>query len=85
MTSERRKGASLMAATGAILGKDLKLEFRTFETLTVTAIFTTATFLIFHFALNRGELFGDLAAGSPRAALPRRPCHPGFRETAPPI
>lgn len=63
MTSERRKGASLMAATGAILGKDLKLEFRTFETLTVTAIFTTATFLIFHFALNRGELFGDLAAG----------------------
>ena len=38
MTSERRKGASLMAATGAILGKDLKLEFRTFETLTVTAV-----------------------------------------------
>ena len=46
-----------------ILRKDLKLELRTFETITVTLIFTTSTFIVFHFALNRDELFGDLAAG----------------------
>lgn len=63
MRQKRRKGPSIFAATGAILGKDLKLEFRTLETATVTAIFTTATFVVFHFALNRDELLGDLAAG----------------------
>lgn len=63
MRQKRRKGPSVFSATAAILGKDLKLEFRTLETATVTAIFTTATFIIFHFALNRDELFGDLAAG----------------------
>lgn len=63
MNRQRRQGPSLFAATRAILGKDLRLELRTFETATVTAIFTTATFVVFHFALQRDELFGDLAAG----------------------
>jgi heme exporter protein B len=63
MSGERRAGPSTFAATRAILGKDLKLELRTLETATVTAIFTTATFIIFHFALDRDRLFGDLAAG----------------------
>lgn len=47
----------------AILRKDLRLELRTLETLTATLIFTTATFVVFHFALDRDELFGDLASG----------------------
>jgi heme exporter protein B len=63
MSGERRNGPSTFAAARAILGKDLRLELRTLETATVTAIFTTATFVIFHFALNRDRLFGDLAGG----------------------
>lgn len=63
MSSERRTGPSTLGAARAILAKDLRLELRSFETATVTAIFTTSTFLIFHFALSRDRLFGDLAAG----------------------
>ena len=54
-------GTARAAAT--ILRKDLRLELRTLETLTVTLIFTTATFVVFHFALDRDQLFGSLAAG----------------------
>ncbi len=61
--SKRRPGPSIFAATRAILAKDLKLELRTLETATVTAIFTTATFVVFHFALDEDRLFGNLAAG----------------------
>lgn len=63
MRQTRRPGPSLFTATMAILRKDLRLELRTFETLTATLIFTTVTFIVFHFALDRDELFGDLAAG----------------------
>ncbi|MFY9264286.1 MAG: heme exporter protein CcmB [Solirubrobacterales bacterium] len=54
----------LFAAAAAILRKDLKLELRSFETITATAIFTVATFVVFHFAFDRDELAGDLAAGA---------------------
>jgi heme exporter protein B len=57
------KKPTLLRASRAILGKDLKLELRTLETLTATLIFTVATFVVFHFALDRDELVGDLAAG----------------------
>lgn len=63
MRQSRRPGPSLVSATMAILRKDLRLELRTLETLTATLIFTTVTFIVFHFALDRDELFGDLAAG----------------------
>ncbi|MGK2877510.1 MAG: heme exporter protein CcmB [Solirubrobacterales bacterium] len=63
MRQNRRPSPSVMSAALTILRKDLRLELRTFETITVTLIFTTATFIVFHFALNRDELFGDLAAG----------------------
>jgi heme exporter protein B len=52
-----------LSAASTILRKDLRLELRSFETLTVTLIFTTATFIVFHFALNRDELLGDIASG----------------------
>jgi heme exporter protein B len=58
-----RKPPNVFGAAAAILRKDLRLELRSFETLTVTLIFTTATFVVFHFALDRDELLGDLASG----------------------
>lgn len=58
-----RKPPGVFAAAAEILRKDLKLELRTLETLTVTLIFTTSTFVVFHFALSRDQLDGDLAAG----------------------
>jgi heme exporter protein B len=47
----------------AVLGKDLRLEFRTFETLPAMALFSLSTFVIFHFALARSTVSGQLAAG----------------------
>jgi heme exporter protein B len=46
-----------------ILRKDLRLELRTLETVPAMALFTLTTFVIFHFALNRSALEGQLAAG----------------------
>jgi heme exporter protein B len=47
----------------AILRKDLRLELRTFETLPAMILFSLATFVIFHFGLNRDTIDGQLAAG----------------------
>jgi heme exporter protein B len=47
----------------AVLRKDLLLELRTFETLPAMVLFSIVTFVIFHFALNRAGLAGQLAAG----------------------
>lgn len=61
MSAHEPPGVFTAAAT--ILRKDLKLELRTQETITTAAIFTVSTFIVFHFALGRNELIGDLAAG----------------------
>jgi heme exporter protein B len=53
----------------AILGKDLRLELRTFETVPAMVLFSVTTFVIFHFALNRAVLAGQLAAGVLTATL----------------
>jgi heme exporter protein B len=53
----------LLSAAGAILRKDLRLEQRTKESLTATAIFTTITFVLFHFGTGRDSVTGQLAAG----------------------
>jgi heme exporter protein B len=47
----------------AILRKDLTIELRTLETVPAMAIFTVATFVIFHFGLEQDQLKGQLAAG----------------------
>jgi heme exporter protein B len=52
-----------MKIAWAILRKDLTVELRTFETVPAMAIFTVATFVIFHFGLVQDELAGQLAAG----------------------
>ena len=46
-----------------VLRKDLLLELRTFETLPAMVLFSIATFVIFHFGLNRATIDGQLAAG----------------------
>jgi heme exporter protein B len=46
-----------------VLRKDLLLELRTFETLPAMVLFSIATFVIFHFGLNRATIDGQLAGG----------------------
>jgi heme exporter protein B len=46
-----------------VLRKDLTLELRTLETVPAMVLFSIATFVIFHFALNRATIAGQLAAG----------------------
>jgi heme exporter protein B len=52
-----------------VLRKDLLLELRTFETVPAMVLFSIATFVIFHFALDRQTLAGQLAAGVLTATL----------------
>jgi heme exporter protein B len=50
-------------AVGALLRKDLLVELRTLEAAPGMVLFAVSTFVVFHFALNRNSLEGDLAAG----------------------
>jgi heme exporter protein B len=52
-----------MRISMAILRKDLLLELRTLETIPSMALLSISTFVIFHFALNRDVVSGQLAAG----------------------
>lgn len=56
MTPSRR-------AFTAILGKDLRTELRTLQSLPAMALFAVTTFVIFRFGLGRTSLSGGLAAG----------------------
>jgi heme exporter protein B len=48
---------------GALVRKDLRAELRTFETLPAMLMFTVSAFVLFHFALDRDDLAGNLASG----------------------
>jgi len=50
-------------AVGALIRKDLLLELRTHETVPAMALFALVAYVLFHFALHRNALEGDLAAG----------------------
>jgi heme exporter protein B len=52
-----------------VLGKDLRLELRTFETVPAMVLFALVTFVIFHFGLDRATIDGQLAAGVLTATL----------------
>ncbi len=52
-----------MRTAAAVLRKDLLLELRTFEAVPSMILFSVVTFVIFHFALNRATVAGQLAAG----------------------
>jgi heme exporter protein B len=48
---------------GALLRKELLVELRTLESVPGMSLFAVTTFVVFHFALNRSTVEGDLAAG----------------------
>lgn len=50
-------------AVAAVLRKELRLEVRAPQSVTAMALFSLTTFVVFHFALQRSEVAGDLAAG----------------------
>ncbi len=52
-----------MRAIGALLRKDLRLELRTRESVPAMVLFSLGTFVLFHFALQRDDVEGELAAG----------------------
>jgi heme exporter protein B len=58
-----------MSTVWAVLRKDLMLELRTFETVPAMVLLSISTFVIFHFALNRSQVAGQLAAGLLTATL----------------
>jgi heme exporter protein B len=45
------------------LRKELLVELRTLESVPAMSLFAVTTFVVFHFALNRSVVEGDLAAG----------------------
>jgi heme exporter protein B len=47
----------------ALLRKELLVELRTLESVPGMSLFAVTTFVVFHFALNRSTVEGDLAAG----------------------
>ncbi len=53
----------LWRTVGALLRKELLVELRTLESVPGMSLFAVTTFVVFHFALNRGSVEGDLAAG----------------------
>jgi heme exporter protein B len=48
---------------GALMRKELLVELRTLESVPGMSLFAVTTFVVFHFALNRNVVEGDLAAG----------------------
>lgn len=50
-------------AVGALLRKDLRLELRAPQAVPAMALFSVTTIVVFHFAIQRGQVEGDLAAG----------------------
>lgn len=53
----------LLAVVLALLRKELLVELRTLESVPGMALFSFSTFVVFHFALNKSSVEGDLAAG----------------------
>lgn len=54
---------STLAAARAVLAKELRLERRAPQTLVAMTLFAATTYVVFHFALDRATLDGQLAAG----------------------
>jgi heme exporter protein B len=50
-------------AVGALLRKELRLELRAPQAVPAMELFSVTTLVVFHFALQRGQVDGDLAAG----------------------
>jgi heme exporter protein B len=53
----------VIATARAILTKDLRIEWRTKESVPAMTLFTLTVYVLFHFGLDRDSLDGELAAG----------------------
>jgi heme exporter protein B len=53
----------LWRTVAALLRKELLVELRTLESVPAMSLFALSTFVVFHFALNRNTVEGDLGAG----------------------
>jgi len=53
----------LWSTVRALLRKELLVELRTLESVPAMSLFALSTFVVFHFALNRNSVEGDLGAG----------------------
>ncbi|HYB24314.1 MAG TPA: heme exporter protein CcmB [Solirubrobacteraceae bacterium] len=53
----------LARTVGALLRKELLVELRTLESVPGMSLFALSTFVVFHFALERSSVEGDLASG----------------------
>lgn len=53
----------MIGAARAILRKDLRMEWRTKESVPAMTLFTITVYVLFHFGLDRDSLDGELAAG----------------------
>jgi heme exporter protein B len=53
----------LRTAVSALLRKELGLELRAPQAVPAMALFSVTTLVVFHFAIQRGQVGGDLAAG----------------------
>ena len=53
----------MRATVATLLRKELLVELRTLESVPGMSLFAVTTFVIFHFALNRSSVEGDLASG----------------------
>jgi heme exporter protein B len=58
-----RPGAGFRTVVATLVRKDLRVELRTGESVPAMLIFAVATFVLFHFGLDRDRLSGDLASG----------------------
>ncbi|MEA2324384.1 MAG: heme exporter protein, partial [Solirubrobacteraceae bacterium] len=53
----------MRTAVAALLRKELGLELRAPQAVPAMALFSVTTLVVFHFAIQRGQVAGDLAAG----------------------
>ena len=58
-----KRTISTRSTIAALLRKELLVELRTLESVPGMSLFAVTTFAVFHFALNRDTVEGDLAAG----------------------
>src|SRR6185312_9133744 len=61
--SPARPQPAFWSTVAAVMRKELLVELRTLESVPGMSLFAVTTFVVFHFALNRGSVEGDLAAG----------------------
>ena len=58
-----RRAPSTLGAARAVLAKELRLERRAPQTLVAMTLFSATVYVVFHFALDRDTVDGQLAAG----------------------